>query len=426
MPCCRLTNRWSRRPASSFCLILALLTLIVIAPVFAGVTYQYDALGRLVRVVDETGQVTTYQYDAVGNLLAVTQTGTQPPPVITGIVPSSARAGETVEVAITGQNLLGAMLSTTYVGLTMTNVTAAATQITAIFALAETAPPGQATIQATTASGAASVGFTILPPPQTPILSPTYLALAPGQTATVTISIAQSDPDSTTIRLETADPGIAAVSPPEVIIPAGQTSRSATVTAGPVLATTTLTARAGTKTATATIEIFGPITWASAQVSVALSPLPPTVDKNVTASVSVALTPAPSTADKNVAASVSVALTPAPTTADKNVAASVSVALAPVVTSVSPASAARGTANLAITIVGSGFTGASALSFLFNNANDANITVSNLVVNAEGTQATANISIAAGAATGARVVRITTPAGSSTAAGTGGNLFTVQ
>jgi len=48
------------------------------------------------------------------------------------------------------------------------------------------------------------------------------------------------------------------------------------------------------------------------------------------------------------------------------------------------------------------------------------------VVNAGGTQATMDIMIAAGAPLGARVVQVTMPAGSSTAAGTGGNLFTVQ
>jgi YD repeat-containing protein len=37
------------------------------------VQYFYDDLGRLVRVVDQNGNVATYQYDAVGNLLSITR-----------------------------------------------------------------------------------------------------------------------------------------------------------------------------------------------------------------------------------------------------------------------------------------------------------------------------------------------------------------
>ena len=48
------------------------------------------------------------------------------------------------------------------------------------------------------------------------------------------------------------------------------------------------------------------------------------------------------------------------------------------------------------------------------------------MVNADGTQATARISVAPSAAEGDRIVQITTPLGRSTAAGTGGNRFTVE
>jgi hypothetical protein len=63
---------------------------------------------------------------------------------------------------------------------------------------------------------------------------------------------------------------------------------------------------------------------------------------------------------------------------------------------------------------------------LRNNAADPALTVTGVTVSADGTQATVDITIDAAAAAGSRVVRITTPAGSSTVAGTGGNLFTVQ
>jgi YD repeat-containing protein len=37
------------------------------------VQYFYDDLGRLVKVVDQNGNIATYSYDAVGNLLAITR-----------------------------------------------------------------------------------------------------------------------------------------------------------------------------------------------------------------------------------------------------------------------------------------------------------------------------------------------------------------
>ena len=103
-----------------------------------------------------------------------------------------------------------------------------------------------------------------------------------------------------------------------------------------------------------------------------------------------------------------------------------SVAVEPVITSVVPSTGARGALSMLVTITGAGFAGATQLSFLRSNATDTTITVTNLQVNGDGTSATAEVSIAAGAVTGTRVVRITTPAGVSTPVGTGGDLFTVQ
>jgi hypothetical protein len=105
---------------------------------------------------------------------------------------------------------------------------------------------------------------------------------------------------------------------------------------------------------------------------------------------------------------------------------SVAATAQPVITSVSPASGARGATNLSVILTGAGFVDATALAFLRDDRVDGAITVSNLVVNGEGTQAAADISIASGASTGDRIVHLTTPSGSSTAIGTGANLFTVQ
>ena len=106
--------------------------------------------------------------------------------------------------------------------------------------------------------------------------------------------------------------------------------------------------------------------------------------------------------------------------------AAVSVSLAPAITGVSPASGARGVTGLSVTLTGAGFTDATQVTFLLNNVADTTVTNSLVTVSADGTQATLSLSIASGATTGGRVIRITTPNGASTVVGTGANVFTVQ
>jgi len=100
--------------------------------------------------------------------------------------------------------------------------------------------------------------------------------------------------------------------------------------------------------------------------------------------------------------------------------------LQPVITSVTPSSGARGAAGLSLLLTGAGFMGATSVSFQLSGSNDANLSVTDLAVSPDGTQATFTLAIASGAVPGPRVVRITTPSGASTAAWTGSNLFTVQ
>lgn len=121
-----------------------------------------------------------------------------------------------------------------------------------------------------------------------------------------------------------------------------------------------------------------------------------------------------------------VATTVAPPATQFLESAAVTATVAPVVTGRSPASGARGVTNLTVTVTGWGFTGATALSFLLASGADSDIAVTNLQVDPEGLQVTAQISILSGAAVGDRVLQVTTPSGASTRAGTDGNVFTVQ
>lgn len=177
-----------------------------------------------------------------------------------------------------------------------------------------------------------------------------------------------------------------------------------------------------TITGSASVTIVAPPVFVAARgVSVALAEPPVTVNKSVTASVSIQVGELVTPLVLGSLVSVQLA-EPATTFA---AAPQTAVAFQPVVTGVTPATGAPGT-TLTLTLTGAGFSGATSLTFLLNNASDGAITVAPLAVTPAGTQATADVTIAPGAALGPRVLQITTPAGSSTAVGTGANLFTVQ
>lgn len=125
------------------------------------------------------------------------------------------------------------------------------------------------------------------------------------------------------------------------------------------------------------------------------------------------------------ASGVAVSVTPGPA-ATFAAAANVAVAPEPVIVIVDPPRGVAGATALTVTLSGAVLDGTTGLAFLRDNAPDPAIAVTTLTVDPGGTRATAKISIASGAAPGARVVQITTPAGSSTVVGTGGNVFTVE
>ncbi|MBI2157492.1 MAG: RHS repeat protein, partial [Candidatus Rokubacteria bacterium] len=147
---------------------------------------------------------------------------------------------------------------------------------------------------------------------------------------------------------------------------------------------------------------------------------PPAPAFRASAAVSVARgAPAPSV-DRTLVSALSVAVGAAGTTFAAS--AALAVTRAPAITAVTPAAAPAGTATLLVTLTGAGFSGATAVDVLRNNAADPTVTVMSLTVDGAGTSATVELSIATSAPPGARVLRLTTPAGASTAQGTGGNL----
>lgn len=223
--------------ACSVALLLAAFTCVALA---AQERYDYDALGRLIRVIDEQGRVTEYVYDAAGNLLQVITGGTAQAPVVTSISPNSIRRGETKLIQITGSGLTGAHVSTSDPGLDITGLQTSATQIT--FSLTATlgAALGTQLISISNAAGTTSASITVNLVLPKLAASPSPVAVAvEGPARSVSVTLSSADSIDHEVSLAMANPGIATVTPSSLTFIAGETQKTVTIT-GLSVGTTTM------------------------------------------------------------------------------------------------------------------------------------------------------------------------------------------
>ncbi len=146
--------------------------------------YFYDELGRLVAVVDGTGNAAVYNYDEVGNLLSIQRFTTGASGIgIFVVAPGSARAGSTVTIKGFGFTTPASSNQVAFNSTSATIVSATSTSIVA------TVPSGATTgpVTVTNANGTATSpqAFTVLVPP---IISGVQPATVPkGATTQLTI-----------------------------------------------------------------------------------------------------------------------------------------------------------------------------------------------------------------------------------------------
>lgn len=114
-------------------------------------TYVYDALGRLVGVVDGTGASAVYVYDAVGNLLSIERHSSATVSIVQ-FTPSSGAIGASVTIYGTGFSPTPGQNTVTFNGTAATITSSTTTQ------LVTTVPAGatSGTIAVTTPSGSAA------------------------------------------------------------------------------------------------------------------------------------------------------------------------------------------------------------------------------------------------------------------------------
>src|SRR5688572_27432176 len=213
---------------------LALLLTVFGAPALAGEErYDYDALGRLVRVIDEQGRVTEYVYDAAGNILQVIVSGpgSAQPPVVTTSNVTSIRRGETKAFQITGTGLTGAHVQTPDPGLDISGLQVSATQIS--FSLTATAAAGLGVhaLSITNAGGAASVQLTVNPVLPKLNMAPLPIAVPPsGSGRQFFVTLSSPDNIDHVVSLVSSNTARMTVSPASVTFTAGQIEKLVTVT----------------------------------------------------------------------------------------------------------------------------------------------------------------------------------------------------
>jgi len=377
------------------------------------IRYIYDALNRLIGVVDQQGNAAEYRYDSVGNLLEIKRFTVDPLAnvSISLVTPSQGNVGTTVQIFGKGFSPTPAQNTVTFSGGATATVTAATST-----SLTSTVPSGATTgpITLTTLLGSAvsPEPFTIL---QALAVVPDQADVALGGSVDFQAALGGSPTTDVTWRVNGIVGGNATLG--TIMATGTYTAPSTPPPVQPVPIEAVLTAEP-TQIATASVRVVGQVSGieAAAPVSVAVTP---SAGPTASAPVSVQVTPQ---TGPTASGPVSVAVTP-----DSSPAASGPLAVTggPVIASVAPNSGGIGATGLGVTLSGANLQGASAVRFIRNGSVDTTLTASSLVPAGDGTSVSFSLTISGSAVTGPRVVQVVTPQGTSTNFDLGTNIFTV-
>jgi YD repeat-containing protein len=361
------------------------------------IQYAYDELGRLVAVVDQQGNAAIYVYDSVGNMLSIQRVDAAALPgvAITAVVPDKGKVGTVVSILGKGFGGIG-QNAVRFKGIPATVAQASSNRL--VTAVPASATTGPITVTASLGSAASPRPFRVV---GALAVTPASAMLGPGAAQQFVARDGGVETTNVVWSVESLLGGDADVG---TISAQGLYAAPATIPAARTVTVTATSRDDASVIANAIVTLQPPVPrfLAAAQLGVQVT------DPGLRTLVAPAI---------GVAPPIGVAFAGA---------ALVSVGVEPLITSVSPAATARGASNLALTVTGSGLAGTTSLEFLINGALDTAVTVVNVSAAPDGAHVTAQISIASTAVVGSRVVRARGSAGTTTAAGTGGNVFVVQ
>lgn len=192
--------------------------------------FDYDPLGRLVRVIDASGKATEYQYDAAGNILKVITGNTAESPSIESINPATIRRGQVLPFTVQGSGLANSKVSVSGSDLFVTNPQATNTQLTFKLTAGLSASLGSQQVTVSSAAGTTSTPITVMPELPRISVSPTPLAIPPDSISrNITITLSNADVIDHTISLSSANTAKVVIQPASVTVPAGQTEVQAQI-----------------------------------------------------------------------------------------------------------------------------------------------------------------------------------------------------
>ncbi|QPF71604.1 hypothetical protein G8A07_00795 [Roseateles sp. DAIF2] len=209
-----------------FLFFLSAALLLAAAPARAATErYEYDGLGRLIRVIDAANKLTEYQYDAAGNILAVRTDGVAQPPTVTSIAPTAIRRGSNVRVTLIGTQLATAALTADDPELGISRVGRTATSIAFDLAVSPTAQLGASPLRLSSAAGTASISLQIRPQLPAALVTPLPIAVSPSAGAAgFDLTMSHADDEAHQFALSVVRDDIATVSPASLSFAAGQTT----------------------------------------------------------------------------------------------------------------------------------------------------------------------------------------------------------
>ncbi len=383
------------------CLLAALLLLFGLSPPsFAQqITYQYDALGRLILVSTPEG-VAQYEYDAVGNLLRIVThkyADVSGPVAILGMSPSQGAPGTLVQLFGRGFGATPAENQVAFNG-TPAPVTAATAGMLTVTVPAD-ATTGPVTVTAPQGSATSIEVFTVT---RTFGVSPTQADVALGAAVGFRALLGGAVTPDVTWRINGVGGGNV---PLGTVTPAGiYTAPPTPPPTEPIAVEAVLTADP-TQVARATVRVVGPAAGGAAARPLAV---------------------AGAMSGTALAAAQDVSVGTVPTGNAQAAAGAVSLTGGPVVGAISPSTGPPGASVLALTLSGRNLQAASALRILQNGAVDATVGASAPSPAPDGNALTVTLAIGSTAPRGPRVLQVITPQGTSTSLDLGTNRFTVS
>lgn len=183
------------------CALLVCLSLYSISSAqTGGITYVYDELGRLVAVIDPSGDTAKYTYDATGNLLSISRYNSSIVSLIS-FTPSFGPVGTAVTIYGTAFSTTPSQNTVAFNGVNATITSATSTQLVAIVPTGATT--GTISVTTTAGSATSSTAFVVGNPgaPTISGFSPSVAAI--GTSVTITGTNFETTPSYNRVKINT-------------------------------------------------------------------------------------------------------------------------------------------------------------------------------------------------------------------------------